>query len=105
MSFSVACHLAQARSHLSSRLEKSAANEHKKTLLFLIKTLNDSKFLKLCKIETLEGKIFSSQESRLKVFILIEAVWHGGTSGGTPHSCKSSYPSFSFQGMFCCQEK
>lgn len=70
MSFSVACHLAQARSHLSSRLEKSAANEHKNAVIFN-KNINDSKFLKLCKIETLEGKIFSSQESRLKVFILI----------------------------------
>lgn len=71
MSFSVACHLAQARSHLSSRLEKSAANEHKKNAVIFNKNINDSKFLKLCKIETLEGKIFSSQESRLKVFILI----------------------------------
>lgn len=35
------------------------------------KNIIASKFLKLCKIETLEGKIFSSQESRLKVFILI----------------------------------
>ena len=72
MSFSVACYLAQAHSHLSSRLEKSAANEHKKTLFNIFnKNIIASKFLKLCKIETLEGKIFSSQESRLKVFILI----------------------------------
>ena len=71
MSFSVACHLAQARSPLSSRLEKSAANEHKKNAVIFNEVINASKFLKLCKIETLEGKIFSSQESRLKVFILI----------------------------------
>ena len=71
MSFSVACPLVQARSHLSSRLEKSAANEHKKNAVIFNKNINDSKFLKLCKIETLEGKIFSSQESSLKVFILI----------------------------------
>lgn len=44
MSFSVAYHLAQARSRLSSRLEKSAANEHKETLLFLMKALTLASF-------------------------------------------------------------
>lgn len=72
MSFSVACYLAQARSHLSSRLEKSAANEHKKNpAVTFNKNINASKFLKLCKKRNSEGKIFSSQESRPKVFILI----------------------------------